>query len=192
MEKQEGYVPPEEYNKKPEWETPIPFDEYDLPSFPIDTLPKAIGDYAAALSESTQTPVDMAATAAIAVLSVCMQGKFKIRAKADWIEPVNTFVLDVMNPSERKSAVENAMLRPLNLFEAERNTQNSAAIESSKMQKRILERRQKVLEDQASKGKADAEEVRRIAEEIAGYKEMKPMKLYVDDITTEKLTSVLA
>lgn len=173
-------------------ETPIPFDEYDLPSFPIDTLPKAIGDYAAALSESTQTPVDMAATAAIAVLSVCMQGKFKIRAKADWIEPVNTFVLDVMNPSERKSAVENAMLRPLNLFEAERNTQNSAAIESSKMQKRILERRQKVLEDQASKGKADAEEVRRIAEEIAGYKEMKPMKLYVDDITTEKLTSVLA
>jgi hypothetical protein len=31
-----------------------------------------------------------------------------------------------------------------------------------------------------------------MAEEIAGYKEMKPMKLYVDDITTEKLTSVLA
>ena len=192
LEKQEGYVPPEEYNKKPEWETPIPFDEFNLPSFPVETLPKAIGDYAAALSESTQTPVDMAATSAIAVLSVCMQGKFKIQAKADWIEPVNTFVLDVMNPSERKSAVENAMVRPLNLFEAERNTQNAAAIESSKMQKRILERRQKVLEDQASKGKADAEEVRRIAEEIAGYKEMKPMKLYVDDITTEKLTSVLA
>ena len=188
LEKQEGYVPPEEYNKKPEWETPIPFDEFNLPSFPVETLPKAIGDYAAALSESTQTPVDMAATSAIAVLSVCMQGKFKIQAKADWIEPVNTFVLDVMNPSERKSAVENAMVRPLNLFEAERNTQNAAAIESSKMQKRILERRQKVLEDQASKGKADAEEVRRIAEEIAGYKEMKPMKLYVDDITTEKLT----
>jgi hypothetical protein len=32
-----------------------------------------------------------------------------------------------------------------------------AAIETSKMQKRILERRQKVLEDQASKGKADAQ-----------------------------------
>ena len=192
LAQQEGYVPPEEYNKKPEWETPIPFDEYNLPSFPVETLPKAIADYAAALAESTQTPVDMAATSAIAVLSVCMQGKFKIRAKADWIEPVNTFVLDVMNPSERKSAVENAMVRPLNLFESERNTQNAAAIESSKMQKRILERRQKALEDQAAKGKADAEEVRRIAEEIAGYKEMKPMKLYVDDITTEKLTSVLA
>lgn len=192
LARQDGYIVPEEYNKEPEWEMPIPFDEYHLPPFPLDALPKAIGDYVAALSESTQTPVDMAATAAIAILSVCMQGKFKIRSKLDWIEPVNVFVLNVMNPSERKSAVENAMIRPLNVFESERNTQNAAAIETSKMQKRILERRQKVLEDQASKGKADAQAVRRMAEEIAGYKEMKPMKLYVDDITTEKLTSVLA
>lgn len=192
LEKQEGYVPPEEYNKPPEWEIPIPFDEYDLPPFPVDTLPKAVGGYVSALSESTQTPVDMAATSAIAVLSVCMQGKFKIRAKPDWTEPVNTFVLDVMDPSERKSAVQNAMIRPLNLYESEQNTRNAGAIESSKMQKRILERRQKALEDQAAKGKADADEVARIAEEIAGYKEMKPLKLYVDDITTEKLTSVLA
>jgi hypothetical protein len=192
LAKQDGYIAPEEYNKEPEWEMPIPFDEYHLPPFPLDALPKAVGDYVAALSESTQTPVDMAATAAIAILSVCMQGKFKIRAKPDWIEPVNIFVLNVMNPSERKSAVENAMIRPLNVYESERNVQNAAAIEASKMQKRILERRQKVLEDQASKGKADAQAVRRMAEEIAGYKEMKPMKLYVDDITTEKLTSVLA
>lgn len=192
LENQEGYIPPEEYNKPPEWEIPIPFDEYNLPSFPVDCLPKAVGDYVKALSESTQTPVDMAATSAIAVLSVCMQGKFKIQAKPDWTEPVNTFVLDVMDPSERKSAVQNAMIRPLNLYESEQNSRNAGAIESSKMQKRILERRQKALEDMAAKGKADAEEVTRIAEEIASYKEMKPLKLYVDDITTEKLTSVLA
>lgn len=192
LSQQPGYVPPEEYNKEPEWEMPIPFDEYDLPSFPVDTLPRAIGDYVAALAESTQTPVDMAATSAIAVLSVCMQGKYQIRAKADWAEPVNTYVLDVMDPSERKSAVQNAMIRPLNLYEAEQNTRNAGAIESSKMQRRILERRQKALEDAAAKGKADAQEVTRIAEEIADYKEMKPLKLYVDDITTEKLTSVLA
>lgn len=77
-----------------------------------------------------------------------------------------------------------AMIKPINLFESERNSQNDPAIESSKMQKRILERRQKALEDQAAKGKADAEEVRKIAEEIANYKEIKPMKLYVDDQQT--------
>ncbi len=192
IEKQDGYIAPEEYNKEPEWEIPIPFDEYNLPVFPVDTLPKAIADYVTALAESTQTPVDMAATSALAVISVCMQGKFKIQAKDDWTEPVNTFVLDVMNPSERKSAVQNAMIRPLNVYEAEQNIQNAAIIESSKMQKRILEKRQKAIEEQAAKGKADADAVAHIAEEIAEYKEVKPMKLYVDDITTEKLTSVLA
>jgi hypothetical protein len=192
IKKQEGYVSPEEYNKEPEWETPIPFEEYNLPAFPVDALPGAIADYVKALAESTQTPIDMAATSAIAVMSVCMQGKFKIQAKEDWSEPVNTFVLDVMNPSERKSAVQNAMIQPINLYEAKQNIQNAALIESSKMQKRILEKRQRVVEEQVIKGKANEDDVNRIAEEVANYKEVKPLKLYVDDITTEKLTSVLA
>lgn len=192
IEKQEGYVSPEEYNKEPEWETPIPFEEYNLPAFPVDALPCAIADYVKALAESTQTPIDMAATSAIAVMSVCMQSKFKIQAKEDWSEPVNTFVLDVMNPSERKSAVQNAMIQPINLYEAKQNVQNAALIESSKMQKRILEKRQRVVEEQVIKGKANEDDVNRIAEEVANYKEVKPLKLYVDDITTEKLTSVLA
>ena len=192
LEKQPGYVPPEEYNKKPEWETPIPFDEYKLPSFPVDTLPKPIADYVSALAESTQTPVDMAATSAIAVLSVCMQGKFKVRAKADWIEPVNTFVLNVMNPSERKSAVENAMVSPINVYETEQNTRNAASIVASTMQMKVLERRQKAVIEMAAKGKANADDIKEISEKIAGFRENKPLKLYVDDITTEKLTSVLA
>ncbi len=189
---QEGYIPPEDYGKPPEWEKPIPFDEYDLPEFPVDALPGPIADYVSALAESTQTPVDIAAVSAIAILSVCMQGKYKIRAKPDWTEPVNTFVMAVMEPSERKSAVENAMIRPLNLYEAEQNMQNAGAIESSRMQKQILERKQKAIKDQAAKGKADEKDVEKIAEDIANFREMKPLKLYVDDITTEKLTSVLA
>lgn len=37
---------------------------------------------------------------------------FRGDTKEDWSEPVNTFVLDVMNPSERKSAVQNTMIQP--------------------------------------------------------------------------------
>lgn len=95
----------------------------------------------------------MAASSAFPIISVCIQGKYKVCAKADWYEPVNTFVLNIMEPSERKSAVENAMVRPINIFESETNVQNAAEIESSKMRGRILERRQKALEDQAAKGK---------------------------------------
>ena len=174
------------------WEKPIPFDECTLPEFPVDALPKVIADYVVALAESTQTPVDMAASSALPVISVCIQGKYKVRAKADWYEPVNTFVLNIMEPSERKSAVENAMVRPINKYESEINTQNAAEIESSKMRGRILERRQKALEDQAAKGKDVKAELDSIVQEITAHREKKPLRLYVDDVTTEKLTQVLS
>ena len=174
------------------WEKPIPFDECSLPEFPVDALPKVIADYVVALAESTQTPVDMAASSALPVISVCIQGKYKVRAKADWYEPVNTFVLNIMEPSERKSAVENAMVRPINKFESEINTQNAAEIESSKMRGRIMERRQKALEDQAAKGKDVKAELDSIVQEITAHREKKPIRLYVDDVTTEKLTQVLS
>lgn len=177
---------------KMDWEQPLSFDSFVVPEFPAETLPAPIRDFVEALAESTQTPVDMAACASIAIMSVCLQGKYKIRAKADWSEPLNTFVLNVMEPSERKSAVQNAMVKPINLYELEQNAAKAVEIEKSKTRKQILEQRQKALISQAVKGKVDMEEVDKVSEELATFKEEKPLKLYVDDITTEKLTSVLA
>lgn len=59
------------------------------------------------------------------------------------------------------------------------------------MQKRVLERRQKALEDKVAKGNADPEELERIAQEVADFEEVSPLQLYVDDIKTEKLVSVM-
>ncbi|MDY4486868.1 MAG: primase alpha helix C-terminal domain-containing protein, partial [Candidatus Limivicinus sp.] len=41
---QPGYIPPDAYNSTGPvvWDTPIPFDEYDLPTFPVDALPEVI------------------------------------------------------------------------------------------------------------------------------------------------------
>ena len=189
-----GYKPPEEYNSPPgpTWDTPIPFDAYDLPQFPVEALPKAVGNYVSALAESTQTPVDMAATAAIPILATCIQGKYKIRGKADWIEPLNIYAMDIMAASERKSAVENAMTAPINNFEYEENIRRAADVKRSESDQRVLLQRQKWLEDQAAKGKGNQDELDEIAKKIADFKEYKPLKLYSDDVTTEKLASVLS
>lgn len=114
-----------------EWETPIPFDEYKLPKFPIDALPPPIGDYAVALAEHTQTPVDMAGTCGLAVAALATQSKYAVEAKPGWNEPTNLFQLCIMPPSERKSAVENGMLMPVNRYEAEYNTRHAAEFEMS-------------------------------------------------------------
>ena len=191
VQSQPGYVPPEEYASPP-WEEPIPFEQRNLPSFPTEALPATIRDYVLAVSESTQTPVDMSACASLAVMALCLQGKYRIKAKADWSEPLNLFTVIVAEPSERKSPIINLMTKPLNEYEAEYNSRNAAELEASKMNKRILEKRQRALEDKAAKGKADSGELEQLARQIASYKERTPLRLYVDDITTEKLNSVLA
>lgn len=194
IKQQLGYVQPEQYNapKEPQWEQPIPFEEVTLPKFPVDALPSRVRPYVEAVAETTQTPIDMAGTAAIAVMASCIQGKYLIQAKSDWTEPTNLYALIVAEPSERKSAVTSLMVRPVNLYEMEYNKQHAAALEKNKMQKRILEKRQRSIEDKVAKGTAEESELDTIVDEIARFKELSPMQLYVDDVTPEKLISVLA
>ena len=191
---QPGYVAPEEYNNpsEAEWDIPIPFAQKELPMFPIDALPATIRNYVVAVSESTQTPVDMSASAALAVLALCQQGKFRIRGKSDWTEPLNLFVVIVAEPSERKSAVISFMTKPVNEFEAEYNFNNSVRLEMNKIQKNVLKKEQVNLETKAAKGKLEHYEMEELAQRIADFKEITPLRLFVDDVTTEKLTSVLA
>ena len=174
------------------WEMPIPFDEIDLPAFPVDALPAEIADYVNAVAESTQTPPDMAATAALAVIALAVQGKYKVRGKEDWVEPVNLYAVNVAEPAERKSAVISLMTRFMSEYEAEYNKQLSAKLEVNQMAKRVLERKKAAIIEKVSKGTADGKELQEVGEEIANFVELHPLRLYTDDVTTEKLTSILA
>ena len=171
---------------------PIPLDGMTVPAFPVDALPEDIRAYVLAVAESTQTPVDVAACAALAVLSIGMQGKYAVRPKPDWTEPVNTFIAVFMPPSERKSAVCAAMGKPMNDYEKEWNRQHAADIEFSRSQRSILERKLRALEDQAAKGKASMDDVRAASDELSAFRNWKPLRYYGDDVTTEKLVSMIA
>ena len=98
IKQQADYISPEEYNQPKEfqWEQPIPFDSFNVPIFPVETLPTAIKEYVTAVAESTQTPVDLAALSAIAILSICLQGKYVVRPKVDWQENLNTYCIAFM------------------------------------------------------------------------------------------------
>jgi len=143
-----GYISPEAYNGTGplQWETPIPFDAFDLPTFPADTLPTAVRDYVKAVAETTQTSVDMAAVASLAILSVCLQGKYRIWGKPDWAEPLNTYCVIVLPPAERKSAVISLMTAPLEEYEQEVNSTMDAQIIESQMKKVILDKERRMLE----------------------------------------------
>ena len=105
-----------------EWQTPIPFDDVTVPPFPVECLPAPIKDYILAVAETTQTPVDMSAVAGLAVMSTCVQGKFEIEGKPDWIEPLNIYCIIVANPGERKSPVMRHLTEHLYEYEKLINT----------------------------------------------------------------------
>ena len=174
------------------WEEPLPFGKHKLLPFPVDALPDVFRDYTTALSESLQTPIDMAGCTVLSIIATCIQGKYSIKMKSGWSEPLNIYTLVIAPPSDRKSAVQHACVEPVNRFEEEFNKTNAAMVESNHMQQRILQRRQKTIEEQISKGKADQTDLEKIAREIADFTEMKPLRLYADDITPEKLVSVLS
>lgn len=175
-----------------DWTKPLPFDEIQLPPFPAHVLPKPIRDYVMAVAEFTQTPVDMAASCALAVASVGIQGKYVVEAKEGWYEPVNIYTLIIMNPSERKSPVMKLMVQVLHQYEAEYNRQHAGSVIASGAKKRMLQQRLRSAEDQVAKGKADISEIDKAAAELAGFKEETPLRLLVDNVTIEKLVSILS
>ena len=188
------WKPPEAYSAAApiEWDTPSPFDEYALPSFPVEALPEPLRVYVNAVSKSTQTAVDMAAVEALGIVALCSQGKYLIRGNADWAEPLNAYMVIILPPAERKSSVMALMVAPVENYEKEVNADLQAKIIESQMKLEALEKEKRALVDKVSKGKATEEELQRKAEELAWFKQVKALRLFVDDVTSEKLTSVLA
>ena len=112
-------------------------------------------------------------------------------SNADWVEPLNIYTVVILPPAERKSSVLSMMIRPVEEYEKEENSRRNAGIIESQMVLSRLEKEKRSLVERASKGKATEEEVRAKATEIAKYEPVKPLRLFVDDVTSEKLTSVL-
>ena len=115
----------------------------------------------------------------------------KTQGKDDWIEPLNLFTVIVAEPSERKSAVISHMAGAVHRYEAAYNQQHAAAIERSKVEKKILEKQQHNLEEMVIKGKAQMEDLQDVSMQFANFREVMPMRLYVDDVTTESVGVML-
>ena len=190
---QTDYVPLEQQD--PQWEPVIPFstfEDFQRPSFPVEALPDHVRSYVEALAESTQTPVDMAATAALAILASCLQGKYLVSPKSGWSEPLNLYVLMVAEPAERKSAIIKPLLEPVDIFERDYNMQHKVDYEQSNIMKRKLKKWKDKIETMATNGYDTDEEMKRYLDEYAKFKEMTPLQMYCDDVTPEKLVSILA
>jgi hypothetical protein len=179
----------------PPWEDPLPLGwQVDLPPFPVDVLPPVLARYVRGLALEVQTPADLPGTVVLGILSACCGGRVTVAVRRNWWEPTNLFLVPVMPPGSRKSAVVSACRQPLTEAEGVLTEQSRSEILNRRTEREIREQ----LADKAKRAAAadgdpvkimEAQEAVRAAEGI-----VVPAwpRLTASDATPEALVSLLA
>jgi len=177
------------------WKPPEPFDTVQTPAFPVDVLPGPVGDFVEALAESTQTPGEMAGILSLGILATAFQSKYELEITPDWREPLCLYTVAVAPPGERKSAVISALTAPVYEYEAEQRELEAAEIAQNQTERVLLEKALQTAQNSAVKGKGDFEAKRQealdLSAQLAGFQELHPFRLIVDDTTPEKLVDMM-
>ena len=122
------------------WDDPLPLVTNDnLPAFPIEALPPAVGDMVLAVAEANQVPVDLAAIMGLTALSASLVGRVKLTLNPSWSETINVFALGLIDSGNRKSSTVKAMTRPLFDLQYELQQHARPMINAAKAKKKALE-----------------------------------------------------
>jgi hypothetical protein len=193
-------VPPEwldnegAFSQSNAWEVPVPLDAAVVPEWPRDVLPPDIQAYVNALAASTETPVEMAGMAVLAVLATAVQGKYRIRVKQDYFEPLCLWTCCALPPGSRKSAVLTAAVSPLVEWERLERERLEPAIAEAESEEKTLQERIKALRSRAAK--APAGDLDAIMREIKDLEARVPAipalpRLWTSDVTPEHLAVLM-
>lgn len=179
------------------WQPPIPFNDYHLPTFPTSTLTPWLREFVESVSQGTQTPSDLAALLALAVLATTCQKKVDIIIRENWREPLNLFTLITLPSGNRKSVVFTEMTTPLFDWERAEAVRMSPEIAAAQVNFKIIEERLHHAQMEAAKGTPEQQSKKRdealkIARELDTLTIPVAPRLIADDITPERLVSLIA
>lgn len=178
------------------WSEPTPLDAVSgqLPEFPVEALPSWVGLYAAAVSDLTQTPPDLAGCLSLAALSTAASGRIHVDT-GTWTEPACVYTVTALPPASRKSAVFAHINSPLFHAEQKLVEQVEPEIRDALLQRRVAQAQAEEAAQKAEKegGSPQAMAEARDAADRAAELEVPAIpKLIASDITPENLAHRLA
>ena len=168
-----------------------------LPVFPAELLPGWVAEQAFAVAEFTQTPIDAAASIALACLSTAAGGRAEVEVRGSWREPTNLFTVVVLPPGSRKSAVFAAMVGPILIAEKALVERTAPAIIEAGLMAKVAGK----AAEKAALAAANADTSGRdtlIAEATAAAMNAEAItvpvepQLVADDVTSETAQKILA
>lgn len=180
----------------PTWPEPITGGPR-TPEFPENILPGVWRDFAQAVSASTQTPPALAVTCALGILATLLQRRYEVSpyGGTDYTEPLSLFVVSASPSGTRKTAVLNAFLKPILIWEKLQYDRYRVKVARANAARSTAKKRIENLNQQAAKCK-DAAELAAIRadierEELEMPEEVRAPRLFTGDTTAERLQAML-
>lgn len=183
--------PPPSSSPEP-WSVPIFFDQFEAPPIPPEAAPAELWEYCASCAEAIQAPVELAVMAALGAVAAAAQGLFQVTVHEGYTERLILYLLACLPPGERKSAMLDALRRPLLDWEREQ-----ARIQGPEVRRLRSERatKEKAIEKIRLKA-ATAEDIDNVVRQVQKLEAELPEvpeipRLLTDDITPEGLAEFM-
>lgn len=177
-----------------EWLAPVPFDNYELPDFPVEAFPQWVGNMVNEVARFTETPVEMPGLMALGMLSAAVGGKYSVEVKPGYCEPITVYAAASLPSGNRKTAVQNALSTPIQEWQASKQTEMRDKILEAKSKRQseealIASMRRKLSPDNQSNDAL----IEEISKREAKLTEVpKAPVMIAMDVTPEKLAVMLA
>ena len=182
-------------SKTEDWEDIIPLDAMDVEQVDPATLPGIIGEYAQAVAQETETPIELASGMLFVVLAACVQGRIKIIVKPGYSEPLAFWTFTPMPPATRKSQVLKRITQPLTDWERKQRADAEPFIQARRIERENTQARIKALRARYGKAKQDelagiSDEIRELSENMEP--ELVPPQIWAQDCTPENAGQIMA
>jgi hypothetical protein len=174
---------------------PIPLERPAPPDFPPGSIPGALGRFIDAIARETETPRALPCCIGLSAVAAVSQGTFQVNPEPGYFEPLALWVVPVLEPGTRKTAVFSRMTDPHMKWESARR--KSAELEISTVTALLKSHEARVdrLRSDAAKSKSSVAYEKATAE-IAELELGKPNVpivpcLLADDVTPEHVATIM-
>ena len=178
-----------------EWLAPVPFTAHTLPKLDATNLPPVLGDFCAGLAEEKQVPVEIAVAMSLATLATAAQGRYVVRVREGYTEPMNLYTLCPLEPANRKSAVVEVCTAPLKEWEKWMAERMAPEVKEARSKRLTMEKTIEAKRNRAGKC-ATMQEIDELQREILALEEQLPEvpvvpRLLADNTTPEALAVLM-
>jgi len=179
-----------------EWAHPIPLENSLLAPWPQGVFPALLEEFVIEVSESTETPIELAALTALAVLGTAAHGKYRVHIIHSYFEPVNIWTCVALPSGNRKTAVLGTLVKPLIKEENDMREEIATKIKQAESEHKTQQAKIDHLRKKAAK-ESDPFKSHNLIEEIKSLEANLPEipkipQIWAEDVTPENLGTIMA